>query len=157
MAKEFNIRRIVTGHTDDGKATVLIDEISKNVISKRPGQTSTVIWATDELVPDMGPLNDISADVQQTTVENGSVCRISRFEPGVAPRVHRTASIDYAIILSGRLDMELDDGETVHLSAGDIVVQRATMHNWINPGPEDCIVAFILIHAKMPDGMDPIG
>ncbi len=157
MAKEFNIRRVVTGHTKDGKATVVIDEISKNVVSKRPGQTSTVIWATDQLVPDMGPLGDISAGVEHTTVENGSVFRIGRFEPGVAARIHRTASIDYAIVLSGAIDMELDDGEVAHLKAGDMVVQRGTVHNWINHGPEDCMLAFILIHAKLPDGLDPTG
>jgi quercetin dioxygenase-like cupin family protein len=157
MAKEFNIRRVVTGHTADGKATVAIDEISTNVVTKRPGQTSTVIWATDQLVPDMGPLGDISADVQKTTVENGSVFRIGRFEPGVAARVHRTASVDYAIVLSGAIDMELDDGEVAHLKAGDMVVQRGTVHNWINHGPEDCMLAFILIHAKLPDGMEPTG
>lgn len=157
MAKDFNIRRVVTGHKENGKATVVIDEISKNVLSKRAGQTSTVIWATDQLVPDMRELRDISADVQTTTIENGSVLRISHFEPGVAPRVHRTDSIDYAIVLSGRIDMELDDGEMVHLNAGDVLVQRGTIHNWTNPGPEDCMIAFILIHAKLPEGLPAIG
>ena len=157
MAKDFNIRRVVTGHKENGKATVVIDEISKNVVTKRAGQTSTVIWATDQLVPDMRELHDISADVQNTTIENGSVLRISRFEPGVAPRVHRTDSIDYAILLSGRIDMELDDGEVVHLNAGDILVQRGTIHNWVNPGPEDCMIAFILIHAKLPEDLPALG
>jgi quercetin dioxygenase-like cupin family protein len=157
MAKEFNIRRVVTGHTADGKAMVAIDEISKNVVTKRPGQTSTVIWATNQLVPDMGPLGDISANVEKTTVENGSVFRIGRFEPGVAARVHRTASIDYAIVLSGAIDMELDDGKVAHLKAGDMVVQRGTVHNWVNHGPEDCMIAFILVHAKLPEGLEPTG
>lgn len=153
----FEIRRVVTGHDADGKATVLIDEISDNVISRRPGQNSTVIWATDRPTPDLGPLNDISADVTETIVPNGTVFRISRLAPGVTPRMHRTESLDYAIVLAGAVDMELDDGEVVHLKAGDVVVQRGTVHNWVNNGQEDCVMAYVLIAASLPDGLEGTG
>jgi quercetin dioxygenase-like cupin family protein len=75
------------------------------------------------------------------------VFRIVRYDPGVAPRRHRTSSLDYAVVLSGEIDMELDDKE-VHLKAGDVVVQRGTIHNWANRGTEPCIMAFVLIGAK---------
>jgi quercetin dioxygenase-like cupin family protein len=65
----------------------------------------------------------------------------------VTPRRHRSDSIDYAIILSGTIDMQLDD-EEVHLEAGDVVIQRGTIHNWINRGSEPCTIAFVLIGAK---------
>ena len=100
----FEVRRVVTGHDENGKAKVLIDEISDNVISRRPGQHSTVIWATDRPTPDLGALNDISADVTQTTVPNGTVFRVSRLAPGVTPRTHRTESLDYAIVLAGTVE-----------------------------------------------------
>ena len=58
MATE--IRRVVTGHDKNGKATVLIDEISDNLISRRPGQCSTVIWATDRYPPDLDDLNELA-------------------------------------------------------------------------------------------------
>ena len=141
----LEVRRVVTGHDEKGKATVLIDEISDNVISRRPGQESTVIWATDRHPPDLGAPDDISATVNQTTVPNGTVFRISRLEPGVAPRMHRTESLDYAIVLAGEVDMTLDDGKTVHLKTGDVVVQRGTIHNWVNNGTEPCVIAFSLI------------
>ena len=73
--------------------------------------------------------------------------RIGEFAPGVAPRNHRTDLIDYAIVLSGEIDMDLD-GTQVHLKAGDVLVQRGTIHNWINRGTEPCVVAFVLIDAK---------
>ena len=76
--------------------------------------------------------------------QNGSVFRIVKYEPGVAERWHKTDSIDYAIILSGELHMQLDEGE-VHLKPGDVVIQRGTMHNWVNRGPEPVVIAFILI------------
>jgi mannose-6-phosphate isomerase-like protein (cupin superfamily) len=65
----------------------------------------------------------------------------------VAPRNHRTDSIDYAVIMSGEIDMELDVGK-VHLKAGDVLVQRGTIHNWVNTGSEPCVIAFTLVAAK---------
>jgi quercetin dioxygenase-like cupin family protein len=75
------------------------------------------------------------------------VFRVVQFMPGATPRNHRTDSIDYGIVISGQLDMELDVG-TVHLKAGDLVVQRGTIHNWVNKGTEPCVMAFVLIDAK---------
>ena len=153
----LEVRRVVTGHNENGKATVIIDEMSENVISRRAGQYSTVIWATDQTPADLSSLKDISADVEATTVPNGTVFRISRFEPGVAPRNHRTASLDYAVVMSGVIDMELDDGEIVNLKAGEVLVQRGTVHNWTNPGVEPCMVAFILIAATLPEELNAEG
>ena len=153
----LEVRRIVTGYDDKGKSIVIEDALSKNVMSRRPGMESTVIWATDQLVPDLSSDEDISASVKGTTVKNGTVCRIGRFEPGVAARVHRTASIDYAIVLSGEMDMELENDEVVHIRQGDVIVQRGTVHNWVNNGTEPCVMAFILIHAKLPPSGDNDG
>ena len=147
----LEVRRVVTGHDKNGKARVIIDELSDNIISRRAGQQSTVIWATDQTPPNLEALNDLSPDVKSTTVVNGTVFRVSRFEPGVAPRNHRTASMDYAVVLSGQIDMELDDGEVVNLRAGDVLVQRGTVHNWTNPGTEPCIIAFVLMACPLPE------
>jgi mannose-6-phosphate isomerase-like protein (cupin superfamily) len=143
----LKIRRIVTGHDDQGRAKVLIDEQTTNVLSLRPGAQSSVIWSTEGF-----PLsNDGDADPSGkkigTTIDNGTVFRIVSFGPGVTPRNHRTDSIDYAVIMSGEIDMELDIG-SVHLKAGDVLVQRGTVHNWLNKGTEPCVIAFILIAAK---------
>jgi quercetin dioxygenase-like cupin family protein len=142
----LQIRRVVTGHDQDGKAIVQIDEVAKNVISNRPGAESTVIWTTEGF-----PVNNVNGvpneDLRQTTLANGSVFRVVSFGPGVAPRNHRTDSVDYAVVISGEIDMALD-GTTVHLKAGDVLVQRGTIHNWNNNGTEPCIIAFSLIDAK---------
>ena len=50
--------------------------------------------------------------------------------------------------MSGEIDMELETGDITHLKAGDVVVQRGTVHNWINRGPEPCVIAFVLIAAQ---------
>jgi mannose-6-phosphate isomerase-like protein (cupin superfamily) len=63
------------------------------------------------------------------------------------PAMHRTRTIDYAVILSGEIDMLLDDTE-VHMKAGDVLVQRGTNHAWVNRSNAPCQVAFILVDAK---------
>ena len=62
------------------------------------------------------------------------------------PGMHTTKSLDYGIVLAGRIKLLLDDGE-VELQPFDVVVQRGTNHGWTNPGPEPALMAFILIDA----------
>ena len=143
----LQVRRVVTGHKADGKATILIDELSSNVVSARPGTSACVVWTTEGFPVS----NDGDADTEKgasaTTLANGSVFRLVEFGPGNNPRNHRTDSVDYAIVMRGEIDMELDD-EVVHIKQGDVLVQRGTIHNWVNKGTEPCLIAFILIDAK---------
>jgi quercetin dioxygenase-like cupin family protein len=143
----LNIRRVVTAHDAQGRAKVLIDEPVKNVTSPRPGAQFSVIWSSEELPVNNDGSDDPSDKKIGTTIPGGSVFRVVSFGPGVAPRNHRTDSIDYAVVMAGEIDMQLDT-ETVHLKAGDVLVQRGTIHNWVNNGSEPCIIAFTLIAAK---------
>ncbi len=143
----LTIRRVVTGHDSTGKARVIIDESVKNVVSARPGAQASVIWTSEGFPVDNDGNADTSGRKVGTTLDNGCVFRVVSFGPGVAPRNHRTDSIDYATVISGEIDMELD-GETVHLKAGDVLVQRGTIHNWVNNGKEPCVIAFVLVAAK---------
>ncbi len=83
----------------------------------------------------------------------GAVFRLVEYMPGVAPRDHRTDTIDYAVVMSGEIEMNLDGG-SVHLRQGDVLVQRGTIHNWVNNGTEPCVIAFILIAAKPAEAGD---
>jgi mannose-6-phosphate isomerase-like protein (cupin superfamily) len=65
------------------------------------------------------------------------------------PYMHRTRTIDYAIVMHGEIDMLLDDSE-IHLKAGDVLIQQGTNHAWVNRGKETCRIAFILIDSKEP-------
>ncbi len=143
----LQLRRIVTGHDSNGRAVVKIDEVSKNLVSSRPGSTACVVWTSESFPVDNTGDTDEGLRKVGTTLNNGTVFRVVEFAPGVAPRVHRTDSIDYAVVMSGEIDMELDDS-VVHLKAGDVLVQRGTIHNWVNRGTEACVIAFILIDAK---------
>jgi len=144
----MKIRRVVTGHDANGKAVVKIDELCKNVLSRRPKHSSCVVWTTAAVPAEVSGDADGAARKVATSDPGGTVFRVVQYEPGVAPRMHRTDSIDYAVVVSGEIDMELDDGVVVHLKQGDTLVQRATIHNWVNGGSEPCVVAFVLIAAK---------
>jgi len=144
----IKVRRVVTGHDASGRAVVKIDEVSKNVVSSRPGVSASVIWTTDTLPADNSGEGDAGLKQVGTTLPGGTVFRVIEFSPGVAPRVHRTDSIDYAVVISGEIDMELEKGSEVHLKAGDVLVQRGTVHNWINRGTGPCVMAFVLVDAK---------
>jgi quercetin dioxygenase-like cupin family protein len=151
---------VVTGHDAHGKAVVAIDEVSKDVVSHRKGATFANVWSTSGFPVDNSDPGDGAKQIGGTTRRAGTVFRVIEYAPGVAPRNHRTNSIDYAVVLSGEIDMEMD-GQTVHLRAGDVLVQRGTIHNWINRGDKPCIIAFVLIDAQPAKvqgrSLDPIG
>ena len=145
---KFQVRRVVTGHDDKGRAMVKIDEVAQHWREGRPGGMVCNIWTTDT-----APANnsqDADGGMREgkfTMIPKGSVFRILHFAPGLERRMHRTDSIDYLIVMEGEIDMELDDGVMVHIKRGDVMVQRGTIHNWINRGTEPCVLAVILIHA----------
>jgi quercetin dioxygenase-like cupin family protein len=143
----LQIRRVVTGHDSSGRAVVKIDEVARNLVSSRAGATACVVWTTEGFPVDNTGEEDAGLRKTGTTLDNGTVFRILELAPGVTPRNHRTDSVDYAVVMSGEVDMELDDTK-VHLKAGDVLVQRGTIHNWVNHGTEPCVIAFVLIAAK---------
>ena len=143
----LNVRRVVTGHDANGRAIVAIDEVANNITSSRPQQSGCVIWTTEGFPVDNNGNADTSTRKVGTTLANGCVFRVVEFGPGVAPRNHRTDSIDFGVVMSGEIDMQLD-GSEVHLKAGDVLVQRGTIHNWVNRGKEPCVIAFALVDAK---------
>ena len=141
------VRRVITEHDANGRAVVKLDEVSKNITSNRPGATACVVWTTESFPVNNTGEADEGLRELGTTLKNGTVFRVIEFAPGVAPRNHRTDSIDYAVVVSGEIDMELEDS-VVHLKAGDVLVQRGTIHNWVNRGTTPCVMAFVLIDAK---------
>lgn len=145
MSRKF--RRVVTSHDASGKAVVSIDDVSPYVVSNRPNMAITNLWSALLPVDNMAE-GDGGAAIKGTVVDGGALFRIIEFKPDVAPRIHRTETIDYMVVLSGSIEMELEHGEpTITLNAGDTLIQRGTIHNWINRGSESCYCAFVMIQA----------
>jgi hypothetical protein len=164
-------RRVVTGHKD-GKGTVLYDGPAPNrKLRQASGLVSTLLWVTDESPADISALADRSErEIGVPPPRLGSIFRVVEFPPGgkQASReavlkemglsgqaasshagMHKTRSIDYAVVMEGEIDMLLDVGE-VHLAAGDVLVQQGTNHAWLNRGSRPCRIAFVLIDAVEP-------
>jgi mannose-6-phosphate isomerase-like protein (cupin superfamily) len=163
------VRRIVTGHRE-GKAVAIFDGPAPNQkLRQASGLVSTLLWVTDETPADIGGSTDKSArEIGVPPPPGGTIFRVVDFpsegparsreailkEMGVADHggarhaaMHRTRSVDYAVVLEGEIDMLLDDSE-VHLEAGDVLVQQGTNHAWVNRGTQACRMAFVLIDAK---------
>jgi mannose-6-phosphate isomerase-like protein (cupin superfamily) len=168
------IRRVVTCNEADGKAVVLFDGASPRITARpEAGVESSLLWVTDTTPAEAGGAHDrADRTIGIPPPPGGSVFRIVDFYPvddgnlptdhmaqhmgadasrkGWAPRhpaMHRTRSVDYAIVMSGEIDMLLDDSE-IHLKAGDVLVQQSTNHAWVNRGTAPCRIAFVLIDAK---------
>ncbi len=165
-----SIRRIVTGVNAQGKAVVVQDGPAPKTNS-RPAISveGAMIWVTDETPVDLSRYDDpTDREIGVAPPEGGSIIRVVDFLPqpdeidneaflkemglsadhgGGHAFMHRTRSIDYAIVMSGEIDMLLDEGE-VHVKAGDILIQRATNHAWVNRSGKPCRIIFVLIDAK---------
>jgi len=143
----FTTRRIVTGHDAQGRAIVE----SERQLRAQPVPNDTAwfnkIWSTDSWPCDnTDPIDGAVRDTGLASA-NGSVLRIVEMAPGHRSPMHRTQSLDYGIVLAGEIDLELDEGRIVRLNVGDVVVQRGTIHAWINRGNLPARMAFVLLSA----------
>ncbi|MBX2885463.1 MAG: cupin domain-containing protein [Granulosicoccus sp.] len=174
MARTF--RRVVTGHDANGKAIVVSDSPATQYLERpnRPGVRLTNFWiergspaeydgpedtCTGEFVLHPPPLGSTfrcveflpedpqvlkTLDGKAAFKEMGASANI--VENARHPFMHRTDSLDYAIVLSGEIWTMLDEEEDdLLLKAGDAVVQRGNNHAWSNRGTEPCVIAFVLI------------
>lgn len=146
-AAGFRIRRVVTGHDSAGNAIIKEDEMLGSH-ERLPGYQAMTVWCTATLPVD----NDESAFNQGEPGPKGQrvLMRMAERAPEPAREgiMHRTETLDYAILLSGECDMELDKGERIRgLKAGDVVIQRGTNHRWIRTGPDPVRWLFVLIDA----------
>jgi quercetin dioxygenase-like cupin family protein len=148
------LRRIVTGHDQDGVAQVMTDGPATNAKQSGSGAVSTLMWCTDGApanIPIGADFEDMGARIVGTQPPAlGSRFCVIEFPAGAPTGMHRTESIDYVICLAGEIDMDMDNS-TVTMKTGDVMVQRGTNHAWVNRSDAPARVAFILLDA------DPLG
>ncbi|KAI0724620.1 hypothetical protein C8T65DRAFT_7233 [Cerioporus squamosus] len=149
------VRRVVTGHREDGVAIVKGDKVMESHASEKfQGVRAGPIWRTGSL-----PVNDTNDDTDGATreatgdlgivVKEGTNLLFTDLAPGATAGMHRTSSLDYNILISGKVILIMEDGsETLVENPGDIVVQRGTIHAWRNPGPEWARWVTVIIDAK---------
>ncbi len=171
------VRRVVTGHNAAGKSIFIVDEPTPHVFQRSKGSAIVhELWETASTPADnRGSANSIARGHRLPPPKHGSVFRVIEYPPdserlaaladeaahpddsGRAeatdrnnPRhagFHKTATIDYAIVLEGEIYAMMDEGEAL-LKAGDVLVQRGTNHSWSNRTSKPAVVAFVLIDAE---------
>lgn len=143
------IRRVVTGHTADGTAIFSSDESFETIVIPTGDAAMATIWTTATVPADCNDETDGRNRDAGTTLKGGSVIRVVDMLPNASSPMHRTSSIDYGIVISGKIELELDNQVFKTVEAGGIIVQRGTIHKWRNPSSEEiCRIVFVLTEAK---------
>jgi hypothetical protein len=169
------LRRVVTGHDAQGRSVILSDGPATSVkeIPTFPGLALTDFWETTSApASNAGSADAASRPVHLEPGKHGTIFRMVEFPPDASrpesadsaegfeaigaahtrdrsshdSMMHRTATVDYAVVVRGEIHAVMEKGETL-LRAGDVLVQRGTNHSWSVRGSEPCLVAFVLVGA----------
>jgi mannose-6-phosphate isomerase-like protein (cupin superfamily) len=172
----WRVRRVLTGHDAEGRSTFIADGIAPNMkeMPSFPGLALTDLWETKGApASNEGERDAAERPIRLEPPAGGTIVRIVEFPPDSTrpqnsdgregfkaigaghaqdksssdPMMHRTGTVDYIIVLKGEIYAVMEKGETL-LKAGDVLIQRGTMHSWSVRGSEPCIVAAILVNAK---------
>jgi uncharacterized cupin superfamily protein len=167
-------RRVVTGHAAGKSVIKSDEKLSPYRFKSVPGYEHALVWLNDGVpdlrreqgltgyprlvVPGPG-----GTSMHIVTFPPDSVAAAPSFDgraaqqeslerlPGLAETfehdaggMHATATVDYSVVFEGEIWLELDDGETVHLERGDVVVQNGTRHAWRNKGSNSAVMLFFM-------------
>lgn len=145
-------------------------------VAGRPGYRAVNVWRTEQTPAKITSLDTTSSHQGIQPPRNGTILRIIDFppepqdeselkrqldstfggiykdalhdrRPGKHPGMHRTETVDYAIVLEGEIWAVMDEGETL-LRAGDVLIQRGTNHAWANRSRKTARIAFVLIDGQ---------
>ncbi|KAI5115433.1 hypothetical protein M0805_006453 [Coniferiporia weirii] len=144
------VRRIVTGHSPEGKSIVLEDApVEPHPFRGSPVHFTDLFW-TDTTPPDIsGDFTDLAKEhTHDLFSKTGSTFRVVDTPPGNGSVFHRTVSLDYGIVMQGSVTLLLDNDKRIHLKAGDVVVQRGTIHGWLNEGSDWARMYFIMLPSQ---------
>ena len=174
------MRRIVTGHNEDGKSVIKIDGPPSRSIGEDVGGLFE-IWNTDgEAIETTDHIDRADMDIVLSPVKGGTKFRYFKINPtpqGIPieileslaadafkkigaelervdttrhPTIHETKTIDYIVLLDGDVTLLLDDDE-VKLKPFDVVVQRGTNHAWVNNGSDPALFIAVLIDSEFSE------
>jgi quercetin dioxygenase-like cupin family protein len=141
------VQRVVTAHDARGLAVFSSDDSAPTRPIPSGEAAFLLLWTTATVPADNNDATDGRARDAGLTIHQGSVIRVVDMLPNSESPMHRTNSIDYGIVLTNEIELELDSGEKRTISAGGIIVQRGTNHLWRNRTSETTRIVFVLIEA----------
>lgn len=171
-----NIRRVVTAQDEHGKSYIAMDSTAGNVVevASMPGLVITELWETLQTPADNRGSDDAAArPIRHEPPRGGSLFRTVEFPPdrvwrgsvdsrkafesiggghtrdasSADPMMHKSATIDYVVVLRGEIHAVMDRGEVL-LRTGDVLVQRGTNHSWSNRSESSCVLGVVLISSE---------
>ncbi len=173
----MDVRRVVTGHRDGKAVFVSDEQVPPLTMALLPGSEFHRLWGADEppRFPDDGTMPphhayfppvggfrfglftvppEGSASLPADVDVAAGLAEMEEKLPGLAahtepdnPGMHTTATVDFEVVLSGQITLELDDGETRTMGPGDTIVQNGTRHRWTNHGTEPAVLAVFIVGA----------
>lgn len=174
--KLYPVRRVVTTNNANGRSEILSDTISPHTVDTGVARGLTDLWTTPSQGPDLTVVDGASAQIRLEPPMGGSVFRFFQLAPANATTetsettesdafarmgashlrvdtsthhaMHRTHTIDYIILLKGRVELVLEEERTI-LEPFDTVVQKGTNHAWVNLSPEPALLVAVLLDASL--------
>lgn len=168
-----HIRRVVTGTSARGKSCVLFDGAPSNTFEPVPGMIFSDLWETQ--APPNSTIDRVDTAARPVRLEpakGGTIFKAVTFPPaseydeaawkevyeaiGATPgtnagdSMHKTATIDYVVVLSGEIHCVLEEGEVL-LKQGDVLVQRGTNHGWENRSNSPCLILGVMVDNSEAD------
>jgi quercetin dioxygenase-like cupin family protein len=141
------VQRVVTGHDGDGRAVIRSEDWSSPRPIPSGDAAFLLMWTTASVPADNNDETEGRDRAAGLTLHGGSVVRVVDMLPGCQSPMHRSSSIDYGIVLTNEVELELDSGETRTVKAGGVIVQRGTNHRWRNRTGQPTRIVFVLIEA----------
>ena len=143
-------RRVVTGLNEAGRSCVIFD--GPGGVASQSGAQTILLWKTDQAPASNEGIADAADEPSSFNfTRGGSKFVIVRFPPGTGQTsgrgMHASNTLDYGVVLSGRVTIVLEEGEA-DLGPGDLIIDRGVLHAWRNTGSEDCVVLWTILDAE---------
>ncbi|KAJ7653225.1 hypothetical protein DFH06DRAFT_1093492 [Mycena polygramma] len=160
-----SVRRVITGHTDDGLATFQSDDVVPT--NTRPNGTGiSFIYAAPALpIDNQDPKDWADEEAQGKNFAGlpnlfdipGMSCRAIDIPPGLGGNMHRTLTFDLVVVMKGTVSLKLDSGEEKTLQTGDVILHKGTNHAWSNPHPTEWARVYAIVTNSLPISIPGVG
>lgn len=142
-------RLLRTTHREDGVSVFESDELVQPFLPFGPGASAFTLFDTRQVVP----VNNTEpvprwANTLPRCPPQGVLFSLSDIPPNYTVPMHRTLSLDYAVVISGEIVLELDGGEAKTIRAGEFLVQGGVNHKWVNRTEHFCRILFVLVASE---------
>lgn len=155
----------ITTHNEDGKAIFSNKVPTATHTMPIPIGNIQMLSSTHSFPMSLSTENDIEQykhdrndkffpGVRRTCPDTGTAACIITMDPGAVSGMHRTSTLDTIVVTQGQIEVHLDSGEKRELKAGDSLVQRNTMHRWVNVSPDNGRAQFVAFLQAVQEPME---